>query len=235
MSTVYKKVGVIALDISTNDKARNQQGIKHDPHQQVSHKSGAYVSLPPTHNIEETAELLISRGANGHLKKKSDSTVKHHVVINLIHFTSIYWHITEICSPTELEVSPGSLVSGGSQSHLTNTVAQPSIMALMHFLLGQSAEQLCNKSDLSSREKATTVSHHAACCLAHQVGHFASRESTQRLGQITLDGNRPLFKFKVCIKVLLYLPPTLNIPPHLQLLFCYKLKKNVASFRQFSI
>lgn len=86
-------------------------------------------------------------------KKMSAALRYYNVVLNLIHFTSAYWHITRLCHHRSLMGAGDSLVCSGSRSHLTNTVAQPSI-TLIHFQCGSllwhsSHDSLCNNSDYS--------------------------------------------------------------------------------------
>lgn len=91
------------------------------------------------------------------------SNVLCRVVLDLICFTSAYWHITGLCHLRSLTRAGDSLACYGSRSHLTNAVAQPSI-TLIHFsaaglLKPSSHELLCNNSGHSSRRQIAACLH----------------------------------------------------------------------------
>lgn len=95
-------------------------------------------------------EPLICERADGLKGNVCCPNVLHGVVLDLIRFTSAYWHITGLCHLRSLTGDGDSLVCYGSRSHLTNAVAQPSI-TLIHFqcaglLEHSSHESLCNNS-----------------------------------------------------------------------------------------
>lgn len=78
-------------------------------------------------------ETLICERADGQKGNVCGSNVLHCcVVLDLIHFTSAYWHIIRLCHLKTLTGAGDSLACCGSRSHLTNAVAQPSI-TLIHF------------------------------------------------------------------------------------------------------
>lgn len=134
-----------------------------DLHVWIRHKTGMYYSHP--HEMKgkplNYMEPLICERADGLKGNVCCSNVLHRVVLDLIRFTSAYWHIRRLCHLRSLMGAGGSLVCYGSRSHLTNAVAQPSI-TLIHFqcaslLKHSSHESLCNNSDHSIGGIAVTM------------------------------------------------------------------------------
>lgn len=114
----------------------HSHAFSYDLYAWVHRKTGTHTCHCHPHKIKRKLlnymEPLICERADGLKGNVCCPNVLHGVVLDLIRFTSAYWHITGLCHLRSLTEDGDSLVCYGSRSHLTNAVAQPSI-TLIHF------------------------------------------------------------------------------------------------------